>query len=30
LIVQDYQPDPDTPLSDRLRGIMGTMEKLES
>ncbi len=30
LIVQDYQPSADTPLSERLRGIMGTMEKLES
>ena len=30
LIVQDYKPGSDTPLAERLRGIMGTMEKLES
>jgi putative ABC transport system ATP-binding protein len=30
LIVQDYKPGSGTPLAERLRGIMGTMEKLES
>jgi len=30
LIVQDYKPGSDIPLSERLRGIMSTMEKLES
>jgi putative ABC transport system ATP-binding protein len=30
LIVKDYKPAADTPLADRLRGIMGTMQDLES
>ena len=30
LIVRDYKPESSTPFADRLRGIMSTMEKLES
>ena len=29
-IVDEYKPDASTPLSDKLRGIMGIMEQLEA
>ena len=29
-IVREFKPDPEMPLSERLRGIMSTMEELEA